>query len=202
MTDPLLTADNAAVLPAVIAAVAAIIAALVAVVGAIYNGRKQRRHEERIERITRSRGERDYRVRQLNELYGPLFMLREQSNRLREQLPPRPWRLVDRIEEIRSNPADPRNQVVNSIVQLNSTMCALITGKAGLLQAFPPPSSFGIFLEHAELLKTYWEMGKNQEEQNRRPFPLEFDDDIRAAIDEVMADLAELDASTRSPARS
>lgn len=121
-------------------------------------------------------------IKQLNELYGPLFMLRVTSSQLRDRVGPNDgtWRLVDHIVEAKRDPT--KAAIVQEILKINERIGELIEGQAGLLVEFPPPRSFGEFLPHARLLKMSWEREANQDAEDRFPFPRALDDDIAASI--------------------
>lgn len=180
------TGLDAGVIAAIIASIASLIASLIAW-GSSHQARKA---------VEKQRSQ-DYRVRQLNELYGPLYMRRMESRRLWKQLPgvagaepgKSDWHLLDHIEEIKSEARDHRRLVVEAILTINEELRGLIVGAAGLLESFPPPQSFEKFLEHARTLKIHWNEGKNAEGVTHLPFPGEIDDDIRKAIETLRSEL-------------
>lgn len=135
-------------------------------------------------------------LKQLNELYGPLFMLRTTSAQLRDRVGPNDgtWRLVDHIVEVKRDPT--KAAIVQEILTINERISELIEGQAGLLVEFPPPRSFEEFLPHARLLKMRWERGANQDAEDRFPFPRALDDDIASSIRKLKAGLTR--ASVRS----
>lgn len=142
----------------------------------------------------------EYALRQLNELYGPLYMRRRLSLQLWKQLPGVPdavpgvtkWKLIDHIEEIKANPSDKRYQLVENILEINRELSSLIVGEAGLLNEFPPPPSFTTFLEHANMLQVLWDKGINADQSgvDYVPFPGDFDPDVKASIDAVRKKLS------------
>lgn len=177
----------------VIAAIIAAGVSLLASGAALWSSRQARRAVER-------QRTQDYRVRQLNELYGPLYMRRMESLRLWHQLPDDPnarpgtgeWNLIDHIEEIKEESGrgiNHRRLIVEAILEINEQDRSLIVGAAGLLERFPPPKSFETFLEHARTLKIHWEQGKNAHGVNHVPFPGEINDAIEEAITRLRADL-------------
>lgn len=171
---------------AIIAAIAATVVAIISYIGI-----------RRTEKAAKKHAKRDYRIRQLGELYGPLYMRRKLTRRLWEQLPESldpepgvtPWNLVDHIEEIKLDPNDRRRLVVENILRENAEISTIITGSAGLLEDFPPPESFERFLEHEATLRMHWERGQNAIGSGRKPFPADMDKDIEAAIKRLRADL-------------
>lgn len=180
---------DAGVIAAIIASIASLIASLIAW-GSSYQARK----------AVENQRSQDYRVRQLNELYGPLYMRRMESRRLWKQLPGIPdaepssgvWNLIDHIEEIQAEAKAGHHQrrlVVEAILGINHELRGLIVGAAGLLESFPPPESFERFLEHARTLKLHWEQGTNAKGVAYLPFPGEIDGDIEAAITKLRREL-------------
>ena len=174
------------VIAAIIASIASLIASLIAW-GSSYQARKA---------VEKQRSQ-DYRVRQLNELYGPLYMRRMESRRLWKQLPGVPgavpgkagWKLIDHIEEIKNESSNHRRLIVEAILQINTELQALIKGAAGLLESFPPPPRFEEFLEHARTLQIHWDEGKNAEGVGYLPFPGKIDEDIEQVIAKLHGEL-------------
>lgn len=180
--------------PAVIGyIVGSVIGAAVALVAALtsYLSSRESRQATENQRIE------DRRVRQLNELYGPLYMRRKLSRRLWKQLPdiPNPdpeasqWRLIDHIEEIKGEADNRRRLIVEKILGINGELTDLLVGSAGLFEGFPPPDSFETFLEHAETLRLHWEKGSNAAGVSYIPFPRGMDADIEAAIERIRSQL-------------
>jgi hypothetical protein len=182
----LLTDGSATVLGLNVTLWAAVLAALAALVAAGFSYRGVRATN----RAAEAESTRSYRVQQLNQLYGPLYMRRRLSRQLYRQLPGIPdaelgvteWKLIDHIEEIKVQSGDHRRLIVEKILQINEELSDLIIGSAGLLERFPPPKSFETFLEHATLLRLNWERGANASGAARVPFPPELDVDIPEAI--------------------
>jgi hypothetical protein len=168
---------------AVTAALIAAGASLIASVGALFSSRQARNA------VDRQRSE-DYRIRQLLDLYGPLYMQRQTTLRLVKQLRDGPnWHILDHIEEIHNEPDDRRRKVVEEILRINEQSSDLIFAKAGLLESFPYPESFEAFLTHARTLQMVWEQGVNAIKANYVTHPSTFDDDILKAIRSLQADL-------------
>jgi len=168
---------------AIVSAVAACVASCVAATAAIYSAARQAKHH-------RTQADRDYGLRQLYELYGPLMMLRQQANELRSRIGPPgqdltnpdDWRLVDHIEEISEDPGSSDYRIMEMLIEINRRTKAILYEKAGLSIEFPPPSSFRVFLAHADLLEQSWKSHKNEEGKIQTPFPREFDRDIERAV--------------------
>jgi len=182
---------DAAVIAAYIAAGAAILASILSAVISYRSGKATR------DAVTKQRSE-DHRVRQLNELYGPMHILRKESRRLWKQLPPDPdpepgvteWRLIDHIEEIKSESDGRRRKVVDRILDINEQLREFIVGRAGLLLSFPAPDTFETFLIHSTTLAQHWDRGVNVTDPNSYvPFPGEIDSDIDSAIESLRAGL-------------
>ena len=154
----------------------------------------QRELADRQDKIRQQVEVRDYKIRQLNELYGPLFMLRAESRRLREQIgpPSEEWRLVDHIAEVKVDQT--RAPIVERILAINSRISELVIGKAGLFVSYPSPNSFQEFLSHARLLALSWEAGADQSPEHRLPFPLDFDQDVESAMALIGHDLEDTQA--------
>jgi hypothetical protein len=130
----------------------------------------------------------DLRLRQLNEFYEPLAMLRVKSKHLRESLPDKEqdgskWRLVRHIAEVKASPG--RARIVEEILAINARIEELLINKAGLMEG-PAPASFERFMHHSGLLKLAWEHDGELIEDNNNgvvrpedvPFPTEIDADI------------------------
>jgi hypothetical protein len=172
-----------------------LLAAIVAAVAAMAAAWLSYRGNLATNRAAEAQRQRDYRLRQLNELYGPLYMRRRLSRQLWGQLPGVPdaepgvtqWKLIDHVEEIKTEQDVHRRQVVEKILQINDELTALITGSAGLLEQFPAPQSFETFLEHAATLRMFWEQGRNATGNAYIPFPGAIDADIAAAINRLRA---------------
>jgi hypothetical protein len=175
------------------AVVAALVAALASLLVAWMSSRSSRRAENAVQ----AQKTQDYVIRQLNELYGPLYVRRKLSRRLREQIGDSPdpepgvppWKLIDHIEELKQEPDERRRLVVEQILKINDELVELIVGKAGLLESLPPPESFELFLEHALTLRLYWEQGANAVAAAYKPFPGQLDSDVEAALKRLRGEL-------------
>ncbi|HWA67413.1 MAG TPA: hypothetical protein VG899_13720 [Mycobacteriales bacterium] len=174
-----------------------LLAAGVAAVAAIAAAGLSYRGNLATNRAAEAQRQRDYRVRQLNELYGPLYMRRRLSRQLWKQLPGVPdaepgvtqWHLIDHVEEIKTEQDAHRRQVVEEILKINDELTGLITGSAGLLVEFPAPQSFETFLVHAATLRMFWEQGRNATKAAYIPFPGSIDRDIEDAITRLRSQL-------------
>lgn len=162
--------------------------------------------------LTPLRDRLQYRRRQLQELYGPLRMLRARSRLLRESLPEDPrWRLVENIIAVKNTP---ERVVVDLILKTGEEVARLIIDRAGLIEEGltttdvngrmeveqGAPSSFHQFLRHQELLRAAWTATDGDEEQEARrlaekhPFPRRLDDDINTGYQRVTQLLEELES--------
>ncbi len=187
----LLSSISGATIGALIVAGAALIGSILTLLASVSTNKDARRQHQL-----------DYALRQANELYGPLYMRRQLSLQLWKQLTGVPdavpgktkWRLIDHIEEIRAVPSDGRNRLVEQILLINKELSDLITGHAGLLNEFPPPSTFTTFLLHAELLQLLWDRSSNADPEGTGyiPFPGGLDYDISTAFKAVKKRLEDL----------
>ncbi len=196
-----------------IAAGAAVLAAVVTILAQLAMTRRQQTfetsssarqqaHEMKLDQIARDfsmrQREIDWRVRQLNEVYGPLRMLRATSRLLRDSLPKteadgQRWRLVRHIEESRQK-AEYR-VIVEGILRISRAIEDILVAKAGLLEGEEIPASFSKFMQHSRLLQIAWGAPTNVTEQPDLvgvadvPFPDEIDQDIETAIASVQKHL-------------
>ena len=176
------------VFAAVIAAGAAIAVAIISVL----SQRSARKADELARRTQRST---DYHRKQLDELYGEMFLLRSTSRRLWSRLSADAtgFRLIDNIAAIQSEPSDMRRLIVQQILAINARLANLIETRASLLTELPPPESFMAFLDHQRALAALWDLGVNVQPDGREPsFPRNLDDDIKKAIDAIQSRLREL----------
>jgi hypothetical protein len=192
-------------LPIGAAVIAAGAAVVVAVVSAWFQRRTSLAEQESLEKQRKIA----YHRRQLDELYGEMSMLRIKSrrawNRLRssamfDDLPKESadwFRMIDHIEEIRADLTGRENRIGQDIIDTNARLARLMETRASLLVVYPPPESFGAFLDHQSGLARLWEMGKNRAtDEEERPFPApQIDEDIEAAIKTINGKLAALGAT-------
>ncbi|MGY2702555.1 hypothetical protein [Nocardioides sp. HB32] len=137
---------------------------------------------------------------QLNSLYGPLKMLREESRQLRKMLPSAEaggpagsWRLVDHIADVKQDPKSAEFAAVTRILAVWTKVDTLLVDQAGLCVEMPPPESFSLALAHSSMLRLHWDLGINQDPKNRLPFAGEvFDEDINNGISKIKNRLKEL----------
>ncbi|WP_432033728.1 hypothetical protein [Streptomyces antibioticus] len=178
--------------PQVIASVVAACAAIIAAVIAARTARRQRQSAKN-ERKT------DFYRRQLNDLYGQLYMLRQASKSLYATLHvagerPEGWRLVDHIGEIVAEGDKSKIGTVEQIIKINKSIEDLLVAHFGLADTFPPPKSFQDFVSHSRQLQVAWKK-KGNLEIPRISFPVEIDEDIENSIKAILARISELDAA-------
>lgn len=168
-------------------------AAIVALIGAFLATRSASRQVG----LAREQRELEFRQAQMNELFGPLVMLRGASRNFRRLVPTttddgQEWRTVDHITVIQGGDHDDWRDAIVEILRINTQISELLVAKAGLFETWPPKESFRTFLAHAQQLQMSWERGENQPLEGRLPFPREFDDDIDAEVTQIRARLASL----------
>lgn len=186
---------------AIIAAIAAGASAIISAVTAILTGRWKSQSDSSLKRLEYQFSDRqretDYRRRQLNDFYGRVYMLRRQSESLRRLLPGengtgKRWRLVDHIMDIKSGTNDKQKQAVEMILEFDKEIAGLLIANVGLYYQFPAPQSYTDFVQHYELLQLAWDQDQNQSEEERLPYPDDFDSDLNSAIAAIKQRLDEL----------
>src|ERR1035438_9055019 len=133
---------SSASIVAAIGAVGALAAAIVAASASVLTAKRQARYQ-------RIQSDRDYGFRQLYELYGPLRMLRDESEELRGKVgppgqdlrDPQDWRLVDHIAELSEKRDSPEYNIIETIISINRRIKKILYEKSGLSIEFPPPES-------------------------------------------------------------
>lgn len=117
-----------------------------------------------------------FRQRQLIELYGPMYLERRRSEHLRRGFPEwedhvggTRWRLVDHIAEVKKDPD--LKPIGEAILESGDKIVGLLRAFGGLLEPLPPLGAFSKFILHHEMLRMSWAAGKNQDPENRYPFP-------------------------------
>jgi len=137
----------------------------------------------------------DYKIRQLNELYGPLLMMIEQNTRLHKKLCENKrgsdeWRLVDHIPDVLANPED--RAIVDEIMGINSTIEELIQTKAGFIRAPRPPESFSLYLAHYRILRLAYDQKGMPQGAQAYPYPRDLNNDVREAYNSIQREIAGL----------
>lgn len=131
----------------------ACLVSLAALGGSIYIARTSLRHGEAKDFAKLSL---EFKLRQVNELYGPLRHLLDQNVVLAKQIrigkpEPAKWRLMDHLPAILDDPRD--GAIAKTIVEIDSRILDLITTKAGLVIGGVLPQSFTLFGSHYQLLR-------------------------------------------------
>jgi len=175
--------------------IAPVIAAIAAIIAAAMSVRTSRtlQHNVDIEH------EIEFRRRQLNELYGPIHMKQSTSVSLRKMLPGlqddgTKWRLVDHIEEVQSEGNESIINCVEEILRINEEIKDALISKSALYISFPPPLTLSHYIAHVKLLSLAWKQGRNEDPENRLPFPDDFDNVIEDAVRRIRQRLEELGA--------
>lgn len=170
-------------------AIATMAAAAVALGVGLWSGFTTRRIAKDTRVANKRQLQADLRLKQLNEFYEPLAMLRTKSRLLRLSLPELEpdgsrWGLVRHIPEIKADPA--RARIVEEILSINGKIEELLITKAGLMEG-SAPASFDTFMHHSGLLSLAWEHGGELVTDEMQgvpvahvPFPSEIDNDIAA----------------------
>lgn len=173
---------QATLLGAVIAGVTALVTALLTVVIQRYSLARNEKFALRQLAIQRTE-------RQIDELYGPLILLRRQSHylwsKLREGKSDPDWRLLNHIEEVKSDPTE--TAIAEELLRLNDLSQALILKHPALVYRQVLPDSFHKFLAHAGVVKVAFEMGKVPGRGQFIYYPSEFDRDLESAYEALIA---------------
>lgn len=179
----------------IIQIVAPCIAAIAAIIAATISVRSSRTLQRSVDR----QHEIDFRRQQLNELYGPIHMKQSTSVSLRKLLPwtepdGSKWRLVDHISEVKNSNDPTTLNAVQEILRINDEIMNALISKSSLYVAFPPPMALSHYIAHVKLLSLAWGQGRDQDPENRLPFPDDFDRVIEEAVLQIRKRLAELGA--------
>ena len=142
------------------AALVAAGSALLAVVMSTWTVALQRRQSARVAEI-------DFRRRQLNDLYGPIYMRLWTTFKLRALLPTvnadgTPWSLGDHIEQTQAGTDAALKDAFGEMLTIGEEVEQLLIGNSGLFIAFPPPPSYGQLIAYSRLLRLAWQNGKDQ----------------------------------------
>jgi hypothetical protein len=172
---------QATVLGAVIAGITALSAAFITVL-------IQRYSLKRSEVFTLKQKTLERTERQIDELYGPLILLRRQSNylwsKLREGKTDKNWRLLNHIEEVKADPTE--YAIARELVRLNDLSQELILKHPALIYKHVFPDSFHKFLAHAGVVKVALEMGRVPGDGSFIYYPSEFDQDLEVAYKSLL----------------
>lgn len=133
----------------------------------------------------------DLKIKQLNELYGPLHLLIKENkilaNKLREgKADPKNWRLLDNIPAVLRNKQD--KAILDEIMEINAKIEKLIVCKGGFIRSpgLPgPPESFHMFLGHNKILKLAIEGKERPHVSEFEYYPRKFDNDVIEAYNAI-----------------
>lgn len=133
----------------------------------------------------------ELKIRQLNELYGPLLQLTEQDRRLAMKLregkeDPGNWRLLDHFPEILTDPRD--GPLARAILDVDAKIEDLVINKGGLVRGGTPPASFTMFLAHYRLLKLAMD-GHQIHPTADDYYPRQFDEDVKTAYEGIKSEI-------------
>lgn len=177
------------------ALIGAIIAAVVSIIALIINYRitnQTLRHG-----VAREFGKIsvELKIRQLNELYGPLRLLIEQNRHLALRLrqgkgDPMEWRLLDHISEVLGDPQD--KAIVNEIIEIDGKIEQLIINNGGLVRTLGPPESFSLFLGHYKILKLAIDGKETPQIKEFEYYPRQLNDDVNNAFDAIKLEVDEI----------
>lgn len=138
-----------------IKAIAPVIAALIALFGAVYVVRRLEAYYRNVEKALQ------FRLRQVNEFYGPMLLLLEQSRLVYEKLkevirknpelniPPDDFRLLDHVSILVKFPKT--KSFVRSILDIGKHMNELLRKKAGLIEGGLTQTYFD-YVSHFEII--------------------------------------------------
>jgi hypothetical protein len=167
----------------------AMIAGGTALVAAVLTVLIQRHALKRGERFALRQQEMQRTERQIDELYGPLILLRRQSNylwsKLREGKADADWRLLNHIEEVKADPIE--YAIAQELVRLNDLSQELMLKHPALIYRHELPESFHRFLAHVGVVKVALEMGRVPGNGQFIYYPPEFDRDLEAAYSALVA---------------
>jgi hypothetical protein len=147
----------------------------------------------------------EFKTQQLNELYGPLLLLLDQSKRLHDRLVQevntRPtgaeekkdleannWRLLDHMTECMADEKSLRARIVQEIVDIGTKMEQLLITKGGLIHGKEPKKSFNDYLLHYRMLVMSHTRKENIAKKQEDYFPRQFPTDVRSAYDAIQAE--------------
>lgn len=134
----------------------------------------------------------EFRLRQVNELFGPLMLYKEQSTRLHHKVrhgkpDPDNWRLLDYAPAILEDPVD--GPMVREILRIVHEMELLIISKGGLMRSGGIPASFKAFLHHAAIMRSAFAEGAHRLEFEAADYyPRQMDIDVEQAYNDLIRD--------------
>jgi hypothetical protein len=171
------------------AGIAGAVSIMVVLMTQLFHNKEQSRAERERQRNLKL----DFRVRQLNELYGPLRFLIEQNRRLALKIregkgDTLAWRLLDHLPEVLADPRDAA--IANQILLIDERIEQLIIEKAGLING-TPPQSFDDYLSHFRLLNLAMK-GHPVDQLEREYFPRQINDDVKQEYDALTIEITKL----------
>lgn len=143
----------------------------------------------------------EYRRKQLNELFGPLFLNRQTSHKHYKLLQLRmgvtkdekpDWRLVNHIEEVQAKNDQLATSSVMMILTINKEIAKTLKSHWGLIEE--PHQTYIDFPSHQAMLQQAWDECKNQPPGDENVFPRGFDINIEADMKVIRDKLIELTA--------
>jgi hypothetical protein len=143
----------------------------------------------------------DHRTRQLDELYGPILPLLEQSRRLYRKLgKPKGWRLLDHIDEVLAD--EEEKLIVLRILEIGEQIEGILMSKASLARPPGPPESFNLYIGHVAVLRLMLRGGLRRaplsDEYYPRNPPNSFNDDVEVGYRAVLTELERMRASQQN----
>jgi hypothetical protein len=109
------------------------------------------------------------------------------------------WRLVDHIEELKQENNESIINCVEEMLRINEEIKDALVAKSALYISFPPPLTLSHYIAHVRLLSLAWKQGRNEDADNRLPFPDDFDDVIEDAVRRIRQRLEVLGALPKEP---
>ncbi len=177
---------TATIIAAAIGGGVSIAVSVAALMANYYNNRLNLRHGE-VKDLAKVSLE--LKIKQLNELYGPLLLLIEQNNvlakKIREGKPP-DWRLMYNLPAVLSDPRD--GPIAQAILSIDEKIEDLNINKAGLIRGKTPPQSFQDFLGHYQLLKLAMQ-GQRIDPTSKDVYPTRLGEDVKAAYEEIRTEV-------------
>lgn len=179
-----LTPAMAALIGAGVAAFTSLVVALLQIpIQKYIAGRADRRDQQKLraERLTS----------QLNDLYGPLLLLRRQNKYLYDKLragKPEDWHLLENIASVQGNPTE--RALAEAILKIDMEMEELIIQNAGLARGIGLPDSFTKFLGHSRALSIAWDRGGDVPTASEfEHFPVEFATEVEEGFNAIEREL-------------
>jgi len=131
----------------------------------------------------------EFKMRQLNDLYGRMLPLIEKSKMLWDKLTedkPDKWHLLGHLEEVRDNARD--MNLAKVISDVNDEIVKLLLENGGLIRG-TVPESFKLYLKHQALVRMAMDgkdVGRIAEHEY---YPKHFDQDVRDACSRLREEI-------------